>query len=358
MSLPRVFLYLLPALLALSACSHEQAVPPSTPLADVPFATATVSSTAAQRERVWDGVVEAVNQATLSAQTAGRVLELPFDVNDYVNAGEVVVRFTDVEQAAAQRQAEAALRAAEAGFAEADAEFRRIEEVYGRKLVSRAQFDQATARRAAAQAQLQATQAARKAAEEQLDYTVVKAPYSGIVTARHVEVGETVRPGQPLISGLSLNQLRLNVQIPQSDVTAIRQHGKAALLLPQGRRVEASKVTVFPYADPSTHSFSVRVELPEAETGLTPGMTVKVAFALGTESRMLIPASALLQRSEVSAVYVVGEAAVKLRQLRLGHRFEDQVEVLSGLSEGERIALDPLAALQFAADRRRGADHD
>lgn len=357
MRVSRIPFLILPAAFLL-ACSHQTAPVADSPLTSLPFATTTVATAEAQRERVWDGVVEAVNQATLSAQTAGRVIELPFDVNDYVNAGEVVVRFTDVEQAAGQRQAEAALRAAQANFAEADAEFKRIDEVYARKLVSKAQFDQATARRAAAQAQLEATQAARKSADEQLDYTVVKAPYSGIVIARHVEVGETVRPGQPLISGLSLNQLRLNVQIPQSDVLAIRQHGQAALLLPEGKRVAASKVTVFPYADPNTHSFSVRVELPEAETGLTPGMTVKVAFALGSEPRLLVPANVLVQRSEVTAVYVVGESALQLRQVRLGHRFDEQVEVLSGLHDGERIAMDPVAAAEFMRQQRRGAGND
>lgn len=338
----------------LSACSGEQAPPPAAPLGELPFATLAVKRESMPRERVWDGVVEAVNQATLSAQTGGRVLELPFDVNDYVEAGDVVVRFTDVEQQAGQRQAAAALRAAQAAFEEAAAEYQRIAGVYERKLVSRAQFDQATARRDAARAQLDAAQAGAKAASEQFDYTVVRAPYSGIVTARHVQVGETVSPGQPLISGLSVDQLRLNVQIPQSEVAAIRGHGKAALLLADGARVEATKVTVFPYADPATHSFSVRVELPQAQTGLQPGMTAKVAFVIGDAPRLLIPASALVRRSEVVAAYVVSETAVTLRQLRIGHRLGDQVEVLSGLAEGEQVALDPVAAGLLLSQRSGG----
>jgi RND family efflux transporter MFP subunit len=327
----------------LAGCSRE-ADEPVTPLATPTFDTLVVTRDRAPRERVWDGVVEAVNQATLSAQTAGRVLELPYDVDDYVPAGDVVVRFTDAEQQAALRRAEAAVSAAQAAATEATAEFERIREVHARGLVARAQLDQATARRDATRAQLEAAEAALREAREQLDYTVIRAPYSGIVTARHVEVGEAVRPGQPLISGLSLGQLRVQVSIPQSDVAAIREHRRARVLLPDGRALPAAAVTVFPYADPATHSFRVRVELPEEETGLHPGMTVKVAFVIGEGERLLVPKSALVQRSEVAGVYVVDGARVALRQLRLGHRFGDQVEVLAGLAEGERIAADPVAA--------------
>jgi RND family efflux transporter MFP subunit len=342
-------------LLALAACGG-QSPPPATPLPPPTLASQIVASETGVRERSWDGVVEAVHQATLSAQTGGRVVELPFDVNDYVQAGEVVVRFTDVEQQAAQRRAEAALAAAQAAAHEAEAEHARIAEVFERRLVARAQLDQAVARRDSARAQLDAARAALRESGEQVDYTVIRAPYSGILTERHVEIGETVRPGQPLVSGLSLALLRVEVQVPQSDIAAIREHGRAAVVLTDGRRIEASRVVVFPFADPQSHSFRVRVELPEAETGLQPGMTVKTAFMLGEVERLSVPASALLRRSELSAVYVIGDdGRVALRQLRVGHRHDDRVEVLAGLAAGERIALDPVAALAWLA-AARGAE--
>lgn len=342
-------------LLLLSGCQGD--VPHTAPAAQIPadLRLWTVTPEQAARERVWDGVVEAVNQATLSAQTAGRVVELPYDVDDYVPAGAVVVRFTDVEQQSARRQAEAQLRAAEASAKEAEAEYGRIQDIYTRKLVAKSQLDQALARRDAARAALEAAQAGVQSAGEQVDYTVIRSPYSGIVTARHVQVGESVRPGQPLISGLSLGRLRVHVDLPQSDIGAIRAERKASVLLADGRRIEASKVTVFPYADPQSHTFKVRVELPEEETGLHPGVTVKVAFAIGAGERLLLPQAALVRRSEVSGVYVAGEQGLLLRQLRLGHRYGDRVEVLAGLNAGERIALDPLAA---SAALQSGSGHE
>lgn len=321
------------------------------------LATLTVQPETAPRERIWDGVVEAVNQATLSAQTGGRVLELPYDVNDYVPAGAVVVRFTAVEQQSGQRRAQAVLAAAQAAATEAEANYLRIAEVFAKKLVARAQLDQATAQRDAARAALEAARAALREAGEQVDYTVIRAPYSGILTQRHVELGETVRPGQPLVSGLSLNQLRVNVEIPQSDMLAVREHARASVLLADGKRLAAARMVVFPFADPATHSFKVRLELPDAETGLQPGMTVKAAFVIGESERLLVPLDALVRRSEIAGVYVLGEHGPQLRQLRLGHRYDERVEVLAGLGAGERIALDPNAArLALSALREPARD--
>jgi RND family efflux transporter MFP subunit len=329
--------------------------PPSAPAAAHPdLAAITVAAESARREQAWDGVVEATNQATMSAQTAGRIVELPYDVNDYVEAGSVIVRFTDVEQQSAQHRAQAQIASAQAGYDEALANYERVAEVYARKLIAKAQLDQATAQRDSTRAALQSAQAALKEASQQVDYTVVRAPYSGIVTKRFVQVGESVRAGQPLIAGLSLADLRVNVQVPQSAVDAIRRYHAADVLLDADgkRRVTAAKVTIFPYADAETHTFSVRLELPQQDTGLYPGMTVKAAFAIGEAQRLLIPDSALVQRSEVSGVYAVTGNQVSLRQLRLGHRFGDRVEVLAGLEAGETIAADPNAAALYLSGAR------
>ncbi|MFN9792373.1 MAG: efflux RND transporter periplasmic adaptor subunit [Pseudomonadota bacterium] len=344
------------AALALSACSgggDDRAAPTGDPS----LATVVVAPATAARERSWDGVVQAVHQATLAAQTAGRVVELPFDVNDVVKAGDVVVRFTDVEQRSGRAQAEASLRAARAQVDEAEAEQRRIANLAARQLVARSQLDQATARRDAARAALAAAEAGVKQAGERVDYTVVRAPYAGIVTQRHVEIGETVAPGQPLVSGLSLGQLRIEVQVPQADIAAIREHKAATVRLADGRDVEAREVIVFPTANPDTHTFTVRVELPEMDTRLQPGNTVKVRFKLGKAERLFVPATALVRRSEIAAVYVVSpEGRVGLRQIRVGELFGDRVEVIAGLASGEAIALDPVAALVAQRAAREAAD--
>jgi RND family efflux transporter MFP subunit len=309
----------------------------------VPFPTADVVYEVAPRERIWDGRIEAVNQATVSAQTSGRIAELPFDVNDFVDAGEVVMRFTDTEQRAAMRRAEAALEEARARYAEADQEFKRFSTMLENQTVSRARFDQAKANREAAQARLNAARSGVETAKEQLEYTVVRAPYAGIVAKRHVELGELVSPGQPLITGLSLQSLRVNVDVPQSMFHSVRTIGKSFVYI-DDERIAGTELTFFPVADTAANTFRVRVELPDGGPALYPGMIVKVGFVVGETKRLLIPAVAVVRRSELSAVYVASDDRVSLRQVRLGRRYGDSIEVLAGLSEGESVATDPVSA--------------
>ena len=309
---------------------------------EVPFETTVAEVARAPLERVYDGTVEAVNQATMSAQTAGRIAEVFYDVDDYVEPGNPIVRFTDVEQQSALRQAKANLEAALARQKQAIAEFNRAEGLFESGSSSRREYDQALAARDAAVANVAAARSAVETAEQQLEYTLVRAPYAGIVTERHVEVGEAVSVGQPLMSGLSLESLRVVVNLPQQVAARVREHKQAWIFTDEGR-VEADTITIFPFADSASTTFTARMELPQGQYGLYPGMFVKVAFVIGDAERLLVPTRALLRRSEVTGVYVVAEDGdVRLRQVRAGNTFEDHTEILAGLGEGERVALDPV----------------
>ncbi len=321
---------------------------------ELPFATAVAAYEVAPRERVFDGTVEAVNRATVSAQTSGRVAELPYDVNDFVEAGSVIVRLTDTEQRAALKRAEAALAEAGARAAEANKEFERVSGMYRNETVPKARFDQAKANKDAADARLQAARSGVAAAKEQLDYTVVKAPYSGIVSARHVQVGELVNPGQPLMSGISLESLRVSVSVPQSLIEPVRKIGKAFVYV-DSKRIEGKSLTFFPVADPVSNTFQVRVNLPDRAATLYPGMFVKVGLVVGETRRLLIPNAAVVARSELTAAYVVEGDKVVLRQLRLGRHYGDRIEVLAGLDAGERVALDPVAAGVYEKGQSKAA---
>ena len=164
------------------------------------------------------------------------------------------------------------------------------------------------------------------------------------MTKRQVEVGETVGPGTPLMTGLSLQDLRVNTTIPQSIVMQVRRLKQAAVYVGD-HRIEAVKITIFPEAATPSSTFRARLDLPPGAIDLAPGMYVKVGLVIGEADRLLVPASAVIERSEVTGVYVIdAKGQVSLRYVRPGHRFADKVEILAGLSAGERIALDPIAA--------------
>ena len=293
----------------------------------------------------FNGEVEAINQGTLTAQTAGEVEAILVDVDDQVEKGNLLIRLKDSQQKADLARANANLHESKALLSTATEEFQRSKDLHARKLLPKAKLEQAEAALESAKARLDAARAGLTQAREQLGYTRILAPYSGIVTQRHIEVGEIAHTGQKLMSGLSLTQLRVNVDIPQSLIPTIRQLTSATILLPDNRSVTASGLTVFPFADSASNSIKVRLQLPEDTAGLIPGMFVKAAFQVGETRRLMVPVSALVYRSELTALYIVADdGRISLRRVRTGELIGEQISILSGLSSGERVAIDPIAA--------------
>lgn len=359
-----LLLVLVPSVLALVACDNGSEANKLPPLADVDtFEVAPASVSGGQG---WDGVIEAVQRADLSAQTAGRVTSVEVDVNAHVAAGTVLMRISAVEQDAGANTARAQLRAAEASAVEAQQNYKRFAALADGQYVSRAQMDQARAARDTALAARDAARAQVAQAAQQANYTAVRAPFAGVVARRDVEPGESVAPGQPLMSLYAPGALRIQVAVPQTRAEAIRRDPHARVRLPGNRDLVPAKVTVFPVADVATHSVNVRIELPNLDSAPAPGTTARVVFdadasAAGSSGATLrIPASAVAQRGELSGAYVRDGNRLLLRQLRLGARDGAMVEVISGLNVGDKVASDPVAALQAVTAQRKatGDRHD
>lgn len=339
--------------------------PMSLAQANLETAVATVQSVS--REFRLDGEVEAINQATVSAQTGGTIQAILVDVDDYVEKGAVIIRLKDVSQQASLKKALAGESEAISNLAKAEDEFARIKDIFAKNVVSKAQMDDAKYALSAAKARLDSARASLDEAREQLSYTQVKAPYSGIVIKRHVEVGETVQSGAPLMTGVSLDKLRVNVDAPQSLIPKIRHYNKAFVYLngeadsvmqSKVEQVAVEKITVFPIADHASNTFKVRLDLPEGAQGLFPGMFVKAALVTGEKDELMIPTKSIVHRSEVTAVYVVSDVGdVTFRHVRLGSTRASSdgalQEILSGLDAGEKVAVDPIqAGIELIAQRR------
>lgn len=327
--------------LVLACCLLAPAVSQA---ADLPTVQAEIVQVV--QEQVLDGVIEAVNQSTVSAQTSGRIEALPFDVDDFVEQGQVIVRFRNTEQKARLERAEANLEEARAQLTRAESDYERFRGLFEKQLVSQSRMDESRAALETARARKEAAQAELDEAHEQFEHTVVRAPYSGIVVERHVDIGETATVGQPLMTGLSLEHLRAVVEVPQQHIDALRRHQAARVVLPDGQSLEAVSLRIFPYASEQTHTFRVRVALPEGRHGVYPGMLVKVAFTSGRDERLLVPADAVVRRSEVTALYVLdAQERLHFRQIRAGTPLPDgRVPILAGLDAGETVVTDPVAA--------------
>ena len=294
-----------------------------------------------------EGLVEATRQSTVSAQISGRIKEINFDVGEPVSKGKVILRIDERETAQALAGSTAKVAQAQAALQNAKATYERSKQLFQQKFISQSALDKTKADFDVARAQAAASEAGAEQAGLAHSYSEVIAPYSGVVAARLVEVGEMVMPGKPMMVGFDPAGMRVIVSVPQHQLSAIGKNPQARVEIPSlNRWIKASSVTVQPLADARTHSTQVRVYLPENETGIYPGMFVRTHFVVGKSTRLVVPSSAILRRGEVVAVYVVDDQnAVKLRQVRLGEvSAEGAVEILAGLNPGENIALDPVRA--------------
>lgn len=332
--------------LLLAACG-EAPLPSVQPPAPVQVASAAVEVREVELTTSAEAVIEAVRQSTVSAQIAGRIVELNFDVGDFVKKGAVIARIDERAVAQAAQASEAQVREAQAALGNARASYERSKQLFAQKFISQAALDQAEAAYKAAQARVSALLAGAGAAATERSFATLVAPYSGVVSARHVELGEMATPGRPIMTGFDPSTLRVVATVPQAQVASIRAIGKARIEVPSVNRwVEVKRMTIVPAADPRTHTTRIRLELPEDVSGVYPGVYARAHFVTGSEPRLLVRRAAVLHRSEVTAVYVLDEQnRPRLRQVRLGAAGDQSwVEVLAGLKPGERVALEPIRA--------------
>jgi RND family efflux transporter MFP subunit len=334
--------FLLLALLA--GCGDETPTPVK---ATVALKTATVEMREVELTYSAEAVVEAVRQSTVAAQIAGRVVDIRFDVGDYGKKGEVIVRIDERAASQAVAASEAQLSEAQAALVQARSQYERAKRLLSEKFISQAAFEQNEAAYKAAQARVAALLAGTGQAQTERSFATIVAPYSGVVSARHVELGEMAVVGKPLMTGFDPSTLRVVATVPQSQVAAIRAVRKARVeVSSQDAWLEVEQVTIVPSADPRTHTTQVRLELPQQVRGIYPGVYARAHFVVGKATRLLVPRAAVLRRSELTAVFVVDDqGAAMLRQVRLGSAGDESaIEVLAGLKAGERVALEPARA--------------
>jgi multidrug efflux pump subunit AcrA (membrane-fusion protein) len=213
----------------------------------------------------------------------------------------------------------------------------------------------------AAQAAHRQAQAGRSQAALARSFAAVTAPFDAVVLATHVEAGDLATPGRAIATLYAPGKLRAVVQLPLSRSALARSASAVEVILADGRRVVPTSRTEGPGTDAVSQTVEWRLNLPaDAVAGLAPGQPVQVRFAgaatpvapvasttspaSATQTRLVVPGTAVLHRGELTAVYAAQEGRFVLKAVRLGSRQGDGVEVLAGLKAGERIAADAVRA--------------
>lgn len=324
--------------------------------------TAEVRTSSVAGTASFDGVVEAIRQSVIAAQISGAIVAIDVKPGDPVKAGQILLR---IDSRAADQTAIASaaqVNASNASLEVAEKEFERQKQLFEKRYISQMALDRAEAQLKLSQAQAKARIAEASATRTQSGFFVIKAPYAGVVAKVPVVVGDMALPGQPLLTLYDPQALRVTASVPQNQVSGLTEKMRQSVkveLPSQGsqgadsRWLIPTRVQVLPTVDASTHTVELRLDLPAVTSLIVPGMFTRVWLpaAAGTDQatpvdiKLYVPAKAIVRRAEMTGVYVVDAAGKpQLRQVRLGRKVKDEIEILTGLSAGEKVALDPDAA--------------
>lgn len=373
------------ALLLLAACRGERAAEApgrqAPPVTGVRVETTTLTPMRAGEEVV--GTVRTKTQTVIASKVQGYVREVRARQGDHVEHGRVLVTVDDRELTARADRARsglaesemgldevkrtleealASLRSAEADRAYAEATANRYRQLRERELISAQDYETVDTRRKSAAAlveQAEARIASVRAREKQMVYRIdaaaaelraaeialgetrIVAPATGVVVDRRVEPGDLAVPGQPLLVLDDPRIYRLEASVGESAVGRVRLGQRVPVILDSlGRSLEGRVTEIIPAADPSSRTVTVKLDLP-ADPGLRSGLFGRARFPAEDRPALLVPIRALVERGQLTAVYVVGaDDVARLRLVTVGARHADRVEILSGLEGGERIVAE------------------
>jgi RND family efflux transporter MFP subunit len=335
---------------------------------------AEVKRSLGQTNLVLPGSIEAVTEAPVLARASGYIRKRLVDIGDRVAAGQVLaeIEAPEIEQQILQAkaqddQAASAIQQAQANLVQGQANLQlaevtkdRWQKLFDKGVVSRQENDTYRAQWAAQQANVDSLGKAIASARSNLgaaqanlarlndlqSYQTVRAPFAGVITLRNVDVGALVTEGATLLYRIAqTDRLRTYLNVPQADADSIRPGQTATLVIPDlaGRKFPAVVTRSANALDPSSRTLLVEVQASNSAGLLLPGMYAQVDLAVPRkEPPLAIPGDTLVVRDNVTQVAVVSsDGTVHFQRIQLGRDLGDRLEVLSGLEQGQLLAVNP-----------------
>jgi RND family efflux transporter MFP subunit len=286
------------------------------------------------------GTVASARQTTVSSKILARISAITVTAGSVVSEGDVLVRLDARDLDAREREAAEGLRGARARLELARTELARIEKLFASDVASRQQLDRARSAYEVARAEVQAAEERAREAGVARSYGEIRAPVSGRIVDRLAEPGDTAAPGVPLLRLYDPGALRL--EAPVRETLAVRLDPGQPLSVhveALARSFEGTIEEIVPFAEPGARTLLVKVRLPP-DPDLVAGMFGRLEVPAGERRRLLVPREAVSRTGQLEFVTVVGpDDALERRLVTTGAERGDAVEVLSGLSAGERVLL-------------------
>lgn len=320
-------------LLALTAC-HKQKPSAVSGASALPPANVRIEAVTADTNAMMEEVIGSVRTRTrvvVEAKLSGRIEALPVGLGQRVKAGDLLVQL-DVREIQAKLDQAVALRK------QAARDLERFANLLKQEAVTQAEYDAVEARQRVAEA-------AVIEAETMLSYAKIVAPADLVVARKLAEVGDLATPGRPLLELEDPSALRLEADVPEALIGRIQQGARLPVTAATANQpIDGTVIEVAPSADAASRTFRVKLDLP-ATSGLRSGQFGRVAVPLEAAATLRVPATAVVTRGQMEIVFVATNQTAHLRLVKTGRRLGDRVELVSGLSAGERIVVESAAPL-------------
>lgn len=285
------------------------------------------------------GSIQPEYRMTISSRVSANIVEMKARAGQHVRKGDLLVRLDSRDFTARAAQAKETLRSTQATRDLAASDYRRDKPLMDKAVIPRSEFDQTHMRLRTAEADVQHAQEALSEAGVSHSYAEIRSPATGIVIDKLADVGDLAVPGKALLTMYEESHLRLEANVREREASLLcigKSYG--VRIEATGEKMEGKLVEIVPSVDPSSRTVIARIILPRAE-GLYPGTFGRLFIPIRETEALLIPEAAVIRIGQLTLVDLIVDGNLKRRSIQTGEHLGDKVEVLSGLSEDEQVAL-------------------
>jgi RND family efflux transporter MFP subunit len=296
------------------------------------------------------GQTQAYIQSPIFAQTTGYLKRWYFDIGAKVKAGDVLAEIDTPQVDQQLNQAKANLRQAQAALDLARVTYARDQDLLQRKVIARQDFDTAESDFRSKEATVNANAAAVSQLQALEDFKRVRAPFTGVVIARNTDIGQIVNAGSgaPLFTMAQVSPLRIYVNVPERMAGYVQVSGPATITFNEfpGQKFQGKVVRTARAIDPNSRTLLTEIDVANDSEQLLPGAYTPVHLDTSGPQSLLIPANALLFRSEGTALGVVGpDGRVRIKKIKIGRDLGGQLEIVDGVSPTDQVIVNPVDSL-------------
>ncbi len=293
------------------------------------------------------GTIKAKTEARISSQRTGKITKLLFDEGTFVDNKKVIAELDSEEEYLNLKLAEATLQKAKAILSETDKRLKRAKELIKAGYISEAELDLTEKEYAVADASVKEAENSLAIAKLNYSYSFIRSPINGVITARFVELGDTVVKGNIIGVVVSIDSLYVEGFIDEADISRV-SIGKEVNITMDAYQDKVFKGVIYRVSPvvtggkQETRTFEVRARLKEMPPAIKPGMSAEVEVIVDkVDNALIVPSQAVIERNGNSFIYVVKDSKARLVQVKTGRSNWTYTEVLSGISEGDEVIINP-----------------